>query len=156
MALMEKYKKALELAGQYVGSDLSVEEVGGKLVIKGTASYEMGKNIVWDAIKAAGGDWEKEVSAQIKVSDASVYGRYTVQKGDTLGKIAQLTLGKGGRYQEIFEANKDILKNPDLIHPGQELTIPKKLAAGSTAAESCTGDRSAAGRSSGSPRGGLR
>lgn len=126
MALMEKYKKALELAGRYLGADLSVEEAGGKLVIKGTATYEMGKNIVWDAIKAAGGAWENEVAANIKVGDASVYGRYTVQKGDTLGKIAQLTLGKAGRYTEIFEANKNILKNPDVIHPGQELTIPKK------------------------------
>jgi nucleoid-associated protein YgaU len=126
MALMEKYRKAVELAGKYVGSDLSIEEVGGKLQIKGTATYEMGKNIVWDAIKAAGPDWEKEVAASLKVQDASVYGRYKVEKGDTLSKIAALTLGKAGRYTEIFEANKGILKNPDVIHPGQELTIPKK------------------------------
>lgn len=126
MALMEKYRKAIEAAGKYLGSDLSVEEVAGKLQIKGTATWEMGKNIVWDAIKAASPDWEKEVVANIKVQDASVYGRYTVAKGDTLSKIAALTLGKASRYTEIFEANKTILKNPDVIHPGQELTIPKK------------------------------
>jgi nucleoid-associated protein YgaU len=126
MALMEKYRKAIELAGKYVGSDLSVEEAGGKLVIKGTAQYEMGKNIVWDAIKSAGPDWEKEVAANIGVKDSSVYGRYTVQKGDNLSKIAQLTLGKASRYTEIFEANKGVLKNPDVIQPGQELTIPRK------------------------------
>src|SRR5262245_26915405 len=126
MALMEKYRKAIELAGKYVGSDLSVEEAGGKLVIKGTAQYEMGKNIVWDAIKSAGPDWEKEVAANIGVKDSSVYGRYTVQKGDNLSKIAQLTLSKASRYTEIFEANKSVLKNPDVIQPGQELTIPRK------------------------------
>ena len=126
MALMEKYRKAIELAGKYVGSDLSVEEAGGKLVIKGTAQYEMGKNIVWDAIKSAGPDWEKEVAANIGVKDQGVYGRYTVQKGDNLSKIAQLTLGKASRYTEIFEANKSVLKNPDVIQPGQELTIPRK------------------------------
>jgi nucleoid-associated protein YgaU len=126
MALMEKYRKAIELAGKYVGSDLSVEEAGGKLVIKGTAQYEMGKNIVWDAIKSAGPDWEKEVAANTGVKDSSVYGRYTVQKGDNLSKIAQLTLGKASRYTEIFEANKGVLKNPDVIQPGQELTIPRK------------------------------
>lgn len=126
MALMEKYRKAIEAAGKYVGSDLSVEEVAGKLQIKGTATWEMGKNIVWDAIKAASPDWEKEVAANIKVQDTSAYGRYTVEKGDTLSKIAALTLGKASRYTEIFEANKGILKNPDVIHPGQELTIPRK------------------------------
>ncbi len=126
MALMEKYRKALELAGQHVGPDLEIGEQGGKLQIKGTATWEMGKNIVWDAIKAAGDGWEQEVAANIKVADTSVYGRYTVSKGDTLSKIAQLTLGKAARYMEIFEANKGILKNPDLIQPGQELTIPRK------------------------------
>jgi len=126
MALMEKYRKAIELAGKHVGSDLSIEEVSGKLQIKGTATYEMGKNIVWDAIKAAGPGWENEVQANLKVQDTSVYGRYTVEKGDTLSKIAALTLGKAGRYNEIFDANKSVLKNPDVIHPGQELTIPKK------------------------------
>lgn len=49
---------------------------------------------------------------------------YKVQSGDTLWKIAEAHLGSGARYTEIFEANRDILDNPDLIRPGQVLRIP--------------------------------
>ena len=50
---------------------------------------------------------------------------YTVQKGDTLGAIAKEHLGKAGRYMEIFEANQPLLKDPNLIYPGQVLRIPQ-------------------------------
>lgn len=49
---------------------------------------------------------------------------YTVKSGDSLWKIAQQTLGKGGRYMEIANLNSDKVKNPNLIHPGQVLTLP--------------------------------
>ena len=50
---------------------------------------------------------------------------YTVQSGDTLGGIAKEQLGAAGRYTEIFEANKPMLKDPNLIYPGQVLRIPQ-------------------------------
>ena len=50
---------------------------------------------------------------------------YTVQKGDTLGKIAKEQLGAAKRYTEIFEANQPMLKDPNLIYPGQALRIPQ-------------------------------
>ena len=49
---------------------------------------------------------------------------YTVQKGDSLSKIAQQQYGDGKRWKAIFEANRDQITNPDLIHPGQVLKIP--------------------------------
>ena len=49
---------------------------------------------------------------------------HTVVSGDTLGKIAKHYYGNAGKYTAIFEANKDILNNPDVIHPDQELKIP--------------------------------
>ncbi|MYN15063.1 peptidoglycan-binding protein LysM [Pusillimonas sp. TS35] len=51
---------------------------------------------------------------------------YTVQKGDTLWKIAEEQYGKGngGKYNRIFEANKPMLSDPDKIYPGQVLRIP--------------------------------
>ncbi len=50
---------------------------------------------------------------------------YTVQKGDSLWKIAKTLLGDGNKWPKIFEANKEVIKNPDLIYPGQQLRIPK-------------------------------
>ena len=49
---------------------------------------------------------------------------HTVQKGDSLSKIAQQQYGDGKRWKAIFEANRDQITNPDLIHPGQVLKIP--------------------------------
>lgn len=51
---------------------------------------------------------------------------YTVKPGDSLSKIAKQFYGKASRYPEIFEANKEVIKNPDLIYPGQKIRIPKK------------------------------
>jgi nucleoid-associated protein YgaU len=50
--------------------------------------------------------------------------RYTVESGDTLWKIAEEAYGDGARYEEIYEANRSVLKDPDHILPGQELSIP--------------------------------
>ena len=51
---------------------------------------------------------------------------YTVKSGDCLWRIAQNLLGKGSRYTEIYNLNRDKIKNPNLIYTGQVLTIPAK------------------------------
>jgi len=50
---------------------------------------------------------------------------YEVVAGDNLGAIAQKYYGKASEYMKIFEANRDILDNPDLIKVGQKLKIPE-------------------------------
>jgi nucleoid-associated protein YgaU len=50
---------------------------------------------------------------------------YVVVKGDSLSRIAQRAYGDGGKWRKIYEANKDIIKDPDLIYPGQSLHIPE-------------------------------
>ena len=50
---------------------------------------------------------------------------YTVQSGDTLWKISEEMYGNGSKYMKIFEANTDLLENPDRIFPGQKLVIPE-------------------------------
>jgi nucleoid-associated protein YgaU len=50
---------------------------------------------------------------------------YTVQRGDTLSKIAREFYGSASKYPVIFEANKPMLTNPDRIYPGQVLRIPE-------------------------------
>lgn len=49
---------------------------------------------------------------------------YTIAKGDSLSKIAKQFYGDAKQWKKIHEANKDIIKNPDLIHPGQVIKIP--------------------------------
>ena len=51
---------------------------------------------------------------------------HTVEKGDSLSKIAKKVYGDPMKYSAIFEANKPMLKDPDLIYPGQVLRIPPK------------------------------
>ncbi|MGB3341991.1 MAG: peptidoglycan-binding protein LysM [bacterium] len=50
---------------------------------------------------------------------------YIVKSGDTLSKIAKQIYSDARKYSIIFEANRDILKDPNIIHPGQKLRIPK-------------------------------
>jgi len=49
---------------------------------------------------------------------------HTVERGETLSKIAKQHYGNANQYPEIFEANKPMLKDPDKIYPGQVLRIP--------------------------------
>lgn len=49
---------------------------------------------------------------------------YTVKSGDSLSKIAKHFYGDAGKWKKIHAANSDKIPNPDLIHPGQQLTIP--------------------------------
>jgi nucleoid-associated protein YgaU len=49
---------------------------------------------------------------------------YEVKSGDSLSKIAKQEYGDAGKWPQIFEANKDILKDPNKIYPGQKLKIP--------------------------------
>ena len=55
---------------------------------------------------------------------ASAETTYTVKSGDSLSKIAKSIYGDASKWHRIYEANRDKIKNPDLIHPGQEFTIP--------------------------------
>lgn len=67
-------------------------------------------------------DFKRQLRAVDKAKAAAR--TYTVQSGDSLSAIAQSVYGDAGRWPEIFEANKDQISNPNLIHPGQELRIP--------------------------------
>jgi nucleoid-associated protein YgaU len=49
---------------------------------------------------------------------------YVIQKGDTLSKLAKQYFGNAMDYPKIFEANREVIKDPDLIYPGQKIRIP--------------------------------
>ena len=66
----------------------------------------------------------EEVPAAAPVQGKPQYKIYTVQKNDTLQKISYKFYNTTKRWNEIYAANKDILKGPDKIYPGQVLKIP--------------------------------
>jgi nucleoid-associated protein YgaU len=123
MTLMEKYGEALKLAAQLKLKNAGSKEEGGKLKIWGTAEYAIDKDHIWDKIKKSPG-WENEIAADIKVEKSDVYGYWDVKPGESLSKIAKDVYDNAGKYMKIFEANKDLLKDPNVIHPGQRLKLP--------------------------------
>ncbi|PWL37576.1 peptidoglycan-binding protein [Flagellimonas aquimarina] len=124
MSAKAKYQAVLDL-GQELGiKDGDVSEEGGVLKIKGVANTPYEKNALWDKIKQIGGESPSDVKANISVADDSVYHRHTVKSGESLSKIAKHYYGDAMKYNKIFDANTNILKNPDVIHPDQVLVIP--------------------------------
>ena len=93
---------------------------------KGQAKTPYEKDLIWDKIKALGGESPSDIKANITVEDDSVYHRHVVKSGESLSKIAKEYYGDPMKYKAIFEANTNILKNPDVIHPDQVLVIPNK------------------------------
>jgi nucleoid-associated protein YgaU len=119
-ALTDKYKSLIALANSSGLSNFKMEEKGTVLKMTGNASSEAVKDKLWDAYSKI----DPDMRAGDLVLDINVVAAanvYEVKPGDTLGKIAK---HYGTTWQKIFEANKDVIKNPDLIFPGQKFKIP--------------------------------
>ncbi|GAA4114130.1 hypothetical protein GCM10022393_13430 [Aquimarina addita] len=119
-----KYQDVLDLGQELNIQNGDVSEENGVLKVNGTASTQYEKNQLWDKIKEIGGESPSDIIADIKVADESIYHKHTVKGGESLSKIAKHYYKDPMKYKAIFEANTGILKNPDVIHPGQELIIP--------------------------------
>ena len=125
MGLRDKYTYAVQTA-KNLRMQGTAEEHDGKLYFKGTTQTQDEANKIWDAIKTIP-EWPNEIVADIQAVGGPAVpaeSTYTVKAGDTLSKIAKEQLGSAGAYTVIFEANRDQLKDPDKIFPGQVLKIP--------------------------------
>jgi nucleoid-associated protein YgaU len=120
----EALKKEVEDLGlKAEGLDIEVE--GDTVKVKGKALSQADKEKVILAVGNVAG--VAKVDEAIETPEPAAKPVFhTVVKGDTLWKIAEKTLGKGARYNEIFEANRPMLSDPDKIYPGQVLRIPPK------------------------------
>lgn len=78
-----------------------------------------------NAAYVTAGTKQATTTTNIPKTTASSGGTYTVKRGDTLWGIAAAKLGSGARWQEIYNLNKNIISNPDLIQPGWKLKLPK-------------------------------
>ncbi len=66
------------------------------------------------------------VQAHVDTTAEQVQQVYVVKAGDSLSKIAKLHYGDGNAWTRIFEANRDVLDDPDKIYPGQTLKLPAR------------------------------
>lgn len=137
--LKSKYSSVISAAPQ-IGIQLqNVHIENGKLLIRGKAPSEGIKNEIWNKIKAVDPGYS-DLVADITIDSSlpqpqpvmagggggqgASGKRYTVQSGDSLSKIAKQFYGDANAYNRIFEANRNILNDPNKIQPGQELVIP--------------------------------
>ena len=124
MSLKTKYQPVLDLGLEYDVKDGYVDELDGVLKIGGTTQTQYQKDKMWDMIKEIGGENPTDIEADINVEITDYYHKHTVASGDSLSKIAKLYYGDMMKYMQIFDANTDQLKDPNVIHPDQVLTIP--------------------------------
>ena len=131
--LTDKYGPVFILAKELGVTNLNAQEGGGRITITGAAPTSYVTNQIWDKVKEidpnlSGGD----LSLNLSTIRQDIYGEYEVQAGDTLSGIAKEVTRGQLSYQQIFDANRDILSDPNSIKPGQKLKIPN-FAAGKTA-----------------------
>ncbi len=71
-----------------------------------------------------------DIEAEIKAKEEEIRNTYVVKPGDWLSKLAEYPevygWGNYARWKEIFNANKDLIKDPDLIYPNWKLKIPRE------------------------------
>jgi len=117
----------LQQLGLATGDDVSVRVDGAKATLTGKVpSQDVKEKIVLVVGNSQG---IAQIDDQLQAPRAEPEGTYyDVKSGDTLSKIAKQFYGDANRYQEIFEANRPMLKNADEIYPGQKLRIPAAQA----------------------------
>lgn len=123
--LTDKYGDVYILAQSLGVTNLNATEADGKITLTGSAPSAYVVNQVWDKVKEIDPDLnDNDFAVNLEAQRKDIYGEYEVKSGDTLSGIAKkVTHGKLS-YQQIFEANRDLLSDPDKIQPGQRLKIP--------------------------------
>ncbi|GAB5534395.1 MAG: peptidoglycan-binding protein LysM [Rubricoccaceae bacterium] len=123
----ETIKKEVERALGSNVSNLGVQYSDGKVRLSGSAKSQAAKEkatLIAGNVKGVSNvnDDALMVAGEQMAKSSSTY--YTIQSGDTLSKIAAAKLGNASDYTKIFEANREVIEDPDKIYPGQVIRIP--------------------------------
>ncbi len=132
--LKQKYQTVLTVADQQQIQFQNLHVQDNKLYIRAIAPSEEAKNKFWDQVKLANPNAD-DITADISVDSSRAMGAaagggqgggqtYEVKSGDNLSKISKQFYGDSSEYMRIFYANRDKLKDPDMIQVGQQLAIP--------------------------------
>lgn len=109
-----------ESLGAHV-EDFKVRFDDGTVTISGTVDSQATKE---KAVLLAGNvEGVEQVVDNLMIEVKPVF--YTIQKGDSLSKVAQAQYGDPMKWKALFEANREVIKDPDLIYPGQQIRIPE-------------------------------
>lgn len=121
MNLRDKYAKLTEYAQSSGVDNLTIAEQDNVLYVSGSATQSV-KDKIWEIYNEI--DPDMRAGDMVLNIDTKEGGEdiYEIKAGDSLSKIAQQYPGM--TWQKIFEANKDTLKDPDKIFPGQKIRIP--------------------------------
>jgi nucleoid-associated protein YgaU len=124
MALQDKYKELVDAATASGVTNLQVREQDNVLYIDGEAPSSSVKDQLWAIYDKIDPDYRSaDLVLNITLSASAAPEEYEIVAGDNLTKIGK-KFGMG--WKEIYEANKDKIKDPDLIHVGVKLKIPRK------------------------------
>jgi nucleoid-associated protein YgaU len=122
MALQNKYQSLINAAKTAGASNLEVREQDNVLYIDGQVPSESVKKQLWDEYNRLDPDYRSgDLVLNLNTAPGAEQ-EYEVVSGDSLSKIGQRY---GIDWKEIYEANRDKIKDPDLIQPGWKLKIPK-------------------------------
>jgi nucleoid-associated protein YgaU len=122
MALQDKYAQLLHYVQGNGVTNLTVQEQEGVLYVTCTAPTNQAKDQIWNLYESIDPEMRSGDLVLNVTVDQSAPETYEVKSGDSLSKIASKYSGVS--WKDIFEANKDTLKDPDKIYPGQVLKIP--------------------------------
>lgn len=121
MSLNDKYAKLVQYAQASNVENLTIVEREGVLYVTGSTTAPV-KDRIWALYDEIDPDMRSgDLVLKIDVIEGGEE-IYEVKSGDSLSKIAKNYPGM--TWQKIYEANKDQIKDPNIIHPGQKLVIP--------------------------------